>query len=251
MTVSTSLACERKIPVPEYRARWKEIRRPKVTDGFRAICGKPGCPGSLGWLMELGASAGVNLPGSIDLMIESLVEQDRLYAEMQQRTILPPEITNPEGRAELLSNLRREVAELIDQATQARKAAADSTGKLNNAVTVLLRQGEVWALHPERPHREPDTPIERSPRPLYYGFSDSGYRISIKGNRARDGERIGRRPFHFKAPGPELERVHQDLTHPYTPTGQFVAPPCRIWCPVCASLNEVGLPPGFELEDAP
>ena len=33
-----------------------------------------------------------------------------------------------------------------------------------------------------------------APQPIYYGHSDTGYRISHRGKRSRDGSRVGRRP---------------------------------------------------------
>ena len=95
-------------------------------------------------------------------------------------------------------------------------------------------KGPRWIISPEEPRFEPGTPRSRSPMTIYYGYADTGYRISHQGKRNRDGRRIGRRPFQgTPAIGP---------FYPWEPACQGPEPPCRIWCPVCGSLNDVALP---------
>lgn len=241
----------RQLPASQYQARWKVLGGHEETERFRSICGKPGCPGSLGRLMEVRATVeGNNLSEHVDVLIEMYESQDRMLLEMQQRTPLPPTIADPAGRAAALTKAREQLAVVIAQVKGIRDLSVESQRQSDEILGILPIRGEIWAMHPERPHREPGTPKKRNPAPLYYGFPDTGFRISLKGNRARDGSRIARRPFLSRASDPAQERARQEFNSPYYPTGQLVCPPCRIWCPVCDSLNEVGLAPGFELVEA-
>jgi len=67
---------------------------------------------------------------------------------------------------------------------------------------------------------------------IYIGFADSGFRISNKGRRARDGRRVGARA------------AEAGVSEDRFAFGQIVTPPCLIWCPIgtCGSLNQVRWP---------
>jgi hypothetical protein len=72
---------------------------------------------------------------------------------------------------------------------------------------------------------------------FYYGYADSGYRISQTGKRSRKGWQIARRP---------MEGVSRDLRIPGASNkfieGQVVRPHDRVYCTVCDALNQLDWP---------
>lgn len=169
-----------------------------------------------------------------------------MLATMEQRTDFPPEILRTK-RLPFLAKMRGLVAQQLVEVEESRVALVGIADELNRRPELRDRLPD-WVLFPEAPHRERETPRGRRPAPIYHGFEDSGYRISTGGHRASRGYRIGRRP---RIPGPDridlpgLPEVYRD---PRNVGGQMPVPPCRIYCPVCGTRNEVGLPPGFVLE---
>ncbi len=178
-----------------------------------------------------------------------LTSSTAFFAEMAARTDLPPDVQARRcetfGRLRLLLGERRAAfAELHRRGVALAEAAAEEAAALGF-------EGDIWAMAPERPHREPGTAPGRRPRPLYYGYDDTGYRISLGGKRSRSGLRVGRRAF--ETGGRSTDRTAPALSRwggPISPSGQAPVPPCLIWCPVCGSLNDVPTPPGFVVETA-
>lgn len=243
---------ERPRPVADAIARWKHLPNPGRDPSFRALCGRPGCPGSLGNLHRLVHPDPEEARQTFDDLLAALAEVDDSLAAMEQRTDLPPTIDLAERRA-FLAKERERTAEQRERIAGVKEHVADTATDFDRLFASIGPRLPDWVMTPERPHREPGTPPGRSPRPLYYGHPDTGYRISYRGKRSREGRRIGRRAWPVPAVSPELPPLGSRLRDERLPTGQRPLPPCRIVCPVCGSLNEVGLPPGMieVFDDAP
>jgi hypothetical protein len=144
----------------------------------------------------------------------------------------------PLQRSEVLAPLRRMKADLEER-----------IGRLD----AHLRHG--LATVPEPPDgKEPDVrapwtllpePAEGRPDPLYYGFRDTGYRISYDGRCDPDGRRRGAREHVIDLPAslrPEHRRWILAWHERWSPEGQHPRPPCRIFCPVCGTPNWLDWP---------
>ncbi|MDP9358874.1 MAG: hypothetical protein M3R02_27070 [Chloroflexota bacterium] len=182
-------------------------------------------------------------------MLGMLENLDREYSAMEHREDLPEEIDRDRRRASL-ADARSQVASVIDATRKLRDSAVSVAAKQGTQRTALPDHVPTWAMHPERPPHEPGTSRDRKPFPLYYGFADTGLRISYKGHRSKEGYRIGRRPFRGRKDGADkLRWMGEETADPFDAFGQPAFPPCLIYCPVCGSLNDVGVPPGFDLEE--
>lgn len=209
-------------------ARWKKLRDPEPDAGgdwerrrFRAICGKPSCPASLGELWNTSATA--RDPNDV-------VEETADGLEEMASAIDALIEESPDGkvRAELVE-LRRSVAKEHE-----RVVGDQFWGEIAIPSAIHAVKGPRWVMSPERPDHEPETPRARAPMSTYHGYPDSGYRISHGGKRNKEGWRIGRRPFKGS--------TFEGLSNPWDAGTQDPTPPCRIFCRVCGSLNQVDLP---------
>lgn len=236
-------------PRADCAARWTRIRGVGRDPAFRAVCGQGRCPGSLGRLEESLLAD----PDAMDAFYaewrRGLETMDRLLAPTEQHIYVPPGAAGAEEAEAFLAELRARVARSlvdVEQSGRVDRAIVRELAARPAARPLLPR----WLIFPERPHREPGTPPARSPRPVYYGYPDTGYRISLAGRRSRRGDRIGRRPA---LPGPNAIDI-ASMPKPYGADrqvdGQYPVPPCRIVCPVCGARNHLDPPPGFALVDA-
>lgn len=216
---------------PRAAAHWKKRRFRSRSDqdekfvAWCALCGTTGCPGSLGGLIESPA-----------------VSEGQAVRDDQQRVNFYDETIDHFSR-----RAKRLIQKADNAAAQQRVEETHSRMIKHFArereMVVRGRDGELGTLRMSltAPPHMPTTLPQNQPDPIYYGFADTGYRISTKGNREpRDGDRRGRRQFR----GPQSR-------FPLEAPGVVVTPPCLIWCPICGRLNDVGLPPGFEPSPAP
>ncbi len=243
-------AKQHSLAVSTYTARWKEFAPRSEVAQWRAVCGKPKCPGSLGRLAQIIAADPDRVERSWTGIIESFMEQKACLEAMEQRTDVPEGI-DPVKRRRFLVMMRERVDAMLTYAEVGRRDDVETARRTRNALTMTSDDIPEWGLVPDVPFHEPGTPRNRRPRPIYYGYQDSGYRISVGGKRTRDGHRVGRRPYIPRDDLPEWCRAMTPPQGPVDATGQFVTPPCRIWCPVCKSLNKVNAPPGFEVVEQP
>lgn len=206
-------------------ARWKLLGGEGNGRSFRAICGKPSCPGSLGELWNT-ATVARDPNDIIDEAVDDIEQLARLIDTNLED--LGDQADGLERRS-CLHEARRRVDRQLDL------VLSDEYWDEIATMTAIHRVlGPRWTMSPERPEYERGTPRWRRPMTIYYGHANTGYRISHGGKRNREGWRIGRRPFEGKVSfGPEYRR---------DPSTQNPTPPCRIFCPVCGGPNEV-LPP--------
>lgn len=230
-----------------YPARWKRLARPDRDVRYRAICGRPGCPGSLGQLLNFGLRRRETADALFARRQALLEDYDLLLVKMEERTDLPPGMDREKRLASL--------AELRAQATRQRACAEEDRRSMAAIFGVLADRADLWdllpdwAMRPEAPHRERGTPTDRSPHPIYHGHPDTGYRISLGGKRVRAGHRIGRRPQQTAPSGVDITPLAPRFADRRRVHGQSPIPPCRIFCPVCGSPNDVGIPPGFTIDE--
>lgn len=205
----------------EFTARWKASSNMVL----RAICGKPGCPGALGRFQRF----------TFDWLDPTALEKSLHALETFQTEIENLEWKN-QAKVEFDELLQRCKANLQAYVDSMRHAA-------QNWSDIRDRSMDTWVMMP-------DDAINRKLAPIYYGYPDSGFRISYKGKRTKKGLRISRRPFPAVSGFEEHLRNHR-LVSEWSAPGQAPSPPCKIWCPVCDSLNLVPLPEGFETIDTP
>lgn len=225
---------------PDCAAEWKVLRDFGDGDELRAICGRRGCPSSLGVLrlLDPGRSFSISLGTAIR-------ESEAIRVEMQEITEQLSRIKTTGGvpadadKARWLDLHDRSIA-LTDRWLRLHREAWDR-GQEEQAIHGRTAAHPTWIMMLETPPVEPGTSRMQRPRPIYCGFPDTGYRISLQGKRASNGQRIGRRPF----------RGSDDGRDPWFAPGQVPIPPCRIYCPVCGALNEVTVPPGFTSVEIP
>ncbi len=232
-------------------ARWKQLSGRGLDTRLRAHCGKPGCPGSLGVLQSIDSPtfSPDKVKAHYEHMLSMLENLDREYSMMDQREDLPEEIDRDKRRASL-SDARSQVARVIDVARKLLDREVTNAVKREKQRTAMPDDVPRWVMRPERPPHEPGTSRDRRPHPLYYGFTDTGLRISYQGHRSKEGYRIGRRPFRGRKDGKDkLGWLGEETADRFEAFGQPAFPPCLIFCPMCGSLNDVGVPPGFELEE--
>jgi hypothetical protein len=201
---------------PTVTARWKrkDIGELHV---YVATCGN--CPGALGGLCR---------------------EPDLIQIK-EQATEALDDINERRDRGEALSGEEYALlGHLSEEQRFAQRLLSDPLAL--RALGGLFGTEERWSMSLALSHQGCDG--------VYYGFADSGYRISLSGKkRNRSGQRVGRRPDHPPRDVPvtlgpkNADPFDEDPAR--VVSGQRPVPPCRIWCPVCKRLNEVPLPRGF------
>lgn len=218
---------------PDCEATWKEIPGDR-DDGpsYRAICGKRGCPSSLGVLRSFDPRWAFPL-GTAIREAETLRAEIQEISEQLSRIKTTGGVPADADKARWISLHDRSI-DLTGRWLALHREAQDK-GQAENDIDGPTAPQPSWIMMLETPPVEPGTSRILRPRPIYCGFPDTGYRISQRGKRAGNGQRISRRPF----------RGGDDGRDPWIAPGQVPIPPCRIYCPVCGTLNELPVPPGF------
>lgn len=240
------------------RARWKILKQGvhSLAPPYRAVCGKKGCPGSLGIFEAVLAYpndyAGL-LADSVRAARAAMASIEQLVVCEQStfgRTDLAPEIV-AEQRAILAERepWHRELMELSRanlRATEERQRSfAGGEDYLAKRPAYQSTHGRhFWELLAEPSHGEPGSKGEHRSQPIYHGHRTSGYHISNRGKRDREGYRVSRRPCR-RDWSEEERRALEKWTDVWTVTGQAVFPPCLIVCAVCETINYVPLPDGM------
>lgn len=254
------IAIEHRV-VATARARWKVLKQGDyhIAPPYRAICGKPGCAGSLGLFEAFRAhpkdlasvlAMNVELAREVLGVVESMVATAR---EVVDRTNLEPDVRSDQAKERRehlaeLESLQRDVLEVyrlfLHDLEEYGRAVASGQDHLVKSPTFLGSEGcQYWTMQPEAGHGEPGSKGQFRSLPIYYGHRTSGFRISIGGKRTAEGHRVSRRPYrrHFT----EEERLAlgrwEDDRHV---AGQQVLPPCLIICAVCGTINWLSLPFG-------
>jgi hypothetical protein len=120
-------------------------------------------------------------------------------------------------------------------------------GRWDERICSRLRERHPWNLPVY--WRLSASPVPGPDVAIYHGHPDSGYRLAFGGKRAKNGKRIGRRPFFMIDPfeGAPEPRVAESAGH--RATGQAIRPPARIWCPSCGTLNQIDWPDALGVVD--
>jgi hypothetical protein len=212
--------------VPQFTAKWKNVGK----DSFRAVCGNPKCPGALGLLfllkcdrldtseLEKSVQGFQHVQRQFEFIISERIKEG---AEPNSAPIL--------ARREAVTVLQKRIDALVAYIESLKVAGAELESDEHRYVDALVMV--------------PDRNIKDDPKtaPLYYGYPDTGYRISFRGKRTRDGFRVSRRPYEGGSNFSHVMQKH-GLETAWRPGSQTPQPPCNIWCPVCGSLNSVPLP---------
>ncbi len=204
----------------QFTARWKALS----DVALRAVCGKPGCPGALGRFQRFTAD---RLDPTYDE--EILQSLESIHPGLPRGT---EKLKRPIDEQRAMATLERHHAYLIRDIKAKKRAAESWQDKADRFI-------DEWQM-------TPDDALDPTTDPIYYGYPDSGFRISYRGKRTRKGLRISRRPFPAVSEFDKHLRDH-GLASERSASGQSPSPPCKIWCPVCDSLNFVPRPEKFEI----
>lgn len=210
--------------------RWKKLGGDGLEAAYRAVCGRPRCPGHLGDLAYF--------PPYLERMAMLHDEARRERAEIEQEYAQArkfghePEVVN--ALADLLSDAREDEAEAardVASAAAAMAAAEASRLPIGDALGWVLSA----SFHPR--FSSSGSMFLPDKHAIYAGYADTGYRIVVGGKRSRNGDRIGRRPIRPNLPS---EVVRAFGKRPVQ--GQDVVLPAVIQCPVCGTRNQVDYP---------
>lgn len=211
-------------PAPAiFEAHWKPVIA--ADPAFAASCGKPGCPGFLGTLVLYD--------------MREFAQRWTKYGEALDRDDIE------EGDA----NFRAFV--------EARFTEANSI--ITHALYVRHARGEtapedgdhkMWVLVPFRVIEWRTAAkvmrVHTGARPIYFGSTGRGYRISLTGGGRRQ-KKTGRRTSRRRAEprtADEARTLAQTPGLASHPFGESPVLPCTVWCPACDSLNVLNLPDG-------
>lgn len=240
------------------RARWKELTPGNygLAPQQRAICGKASCPGSLGIFEAVLAhpndaarllASNVEIAGQCLSAVMGTIECDeRIFG----RTDLAPDLVAK--RRAILDELRPLHRNLLRLARANLKVSEEEQRRFEGGDDYLAsrpafvsKHGKhFWMMQPEAGHGEPGSRGEHRSQPIYFGHRSSAFRISTRGKRTPDGERVSRRPFRRDVQA-ENRVALGEWAAEWNVTGQNVMPPCLIVCAVCETINYVSLPDGM------
>jgi len=230
---------------PKITARWKQLRDSDERRCFRAICGRSGCAGCLGtltWIDPQFWHDGFDYIRALSARVAELANEERVkLVRLIATQSFPLSRSDPgwfeaNARLALLKDLaftnhdlHRLVSPVRDPVTGAPALCAEVEGEPE------------WIMFPDTQKRKTLAQDRSLPQPIFYGFPDTGYRISQTGKRDRIGRRLGRREMMPT----DLPKQFVDVFGTHEANGQFPVPPCRIWCPVCNTLNDVNQADAF------
>jgi hypothetical protein len=202
---------EARRPPAAIPCRWKHVRGEGRQAIYRATCGQGQCRGHLG-----------------DLAWRGLSDEDlRRWLEA----------ADAHARHQWLAEHHQELLHLYDLGTPEDGPHAEVLAETVRGLVLDEAQGRGWFMVPRVLTRPDD-----DKQPIYYGYADSGYRISFSGKRSHRGrgQRVGRRPLGQSMPGWAVEAAGSERVA----AGQPVRPPAHIWCPIssCGALNHLGWP---------
>jgi hypothetical protein len=157
--------------------------------------------------------------------------QDQFESIISQRLDEGSEPNSAEilARREAVTALQKQINNLFAYMESFKVAAAELEHDEH-------RYADGWVMVPDHNTKEGPKTV-----PLYYGYPDTGYRISFRGKRTKNGFRVSRRPYEGGSNFSHVMQKH-GLETAWRPGSQTPQPPCNIWCPVCGSLNSVPLP---------
>jgi hypothetical protein len=201
--------------------RWKHLHGEGMQAVYRATCGRVGCPGHLGDLQY------VDSPSN---RVASDLQHRREFIDLVRSGAVPELLSQEQIEA------RQRELELIER--QAPPTSLSQEGEWRMSAEPLLKK-----IGPSKQQRGFTGPGGYA---FYYGYADTGFRISLTGRRSRKGWHIARRP---------MEGVSRDLRIPGASNkfieGQVVRPNDRVYCRVCGELNQLTWPTALKDHRAP
>jgi hypothetical protein len=209
----------RSLPDP-ISCHWKHLRGIELDAIYRATCGKDRCPGHLGDLAYRNFSDDENR-----IQLAALVDQERERIERAVSGYPSHPYSGELGG--LLTALAGEEAMMRLQGIEAGDVPDDPLMRDKLLAWGWIMHAEPLVSHP----RGADTPF------IYYGHSDSGFRISTGGKQGWNGWRVGRRRVLRQSP-----TWMEHSVGAYYAQGQIVRPTDRVWCRSCGTLNRLDWP---------
>jgi hypothetical protein len=189
--------------------QWKHLYGKGRKAIYRATCGRERCPGHLGDLLFMDSPSN---------RAASDLRHRREFNELVRTGALPGLLTQDQFEA------RQRETELIESQVPFMNLPQEGEWRMS-------AEPHLKKLGPQRPFVGPGGYA------FYYGYADSGYRISLTGKRSRKGWQIARRPMEgasreLRIPGASNKFIE----------GQVVRPTDQVRCRLCGQLNQLDWP---------